>query len=105
MKRAALTILSTLAVATGVAPAHGADDPLTQLRTCSLMQREDRLQCLDKLARIVAPPARPAQTANEWIISQTISPVDYPDRQRRNLVARGCGRLTAAALRTLPGRT
>jgi hypothetical protein len=77
MKRAALSILSTLAVAIGVAPAHGADDPLTKLRACGLMQREDRLQCLDKLARIVAPPARPAQTANEWIISQTISPVDY----------------------------
>jgi hypothetical protein len=41
------------------------------------MEREDQLECLDKLLQTVAPPARPAPTGSEWIISQTTSPVDY----------------------------
>jgi hypothetical protein len=77
MNRAVFPILSALALVTGVPPAPGAEDPLAQLRTCSLMQREDRLQCLDKLARSVVLPSRPAATENEWVISQTTSPVDY----------------------------
>jgi hypothetical protein len=77
MNRAVFPVLSALAVVTGVASAHGAEDPLAQLRTCNLMQREDRLQCLDKLAQSVAPTGRPATTESEWVISQTTSPVDY----------------------------
>jgi hypothetical protein len=77
MNRAFFTVASALAVMTGVAPAQGAEDPLVQLRTCSLMQREDRLQCLDKLARSVAPPAGPTAAVNKWVIGQTTSPVDY----------------------------
>lgn len=77
MTRAIFTAASALALVTGAAPTQGAEDPLTQLRTCSLMQREDRLQCLDKLARSVEPPAGPTGAASEWVIGQTTSPVDY----------------------------
>lgn len=77
MNRAIFTAASMLAVVTGGAPALGAEDPLTQLRTCSLMQREDRVQCLDKLARSVEPPAGPTGAGSEWVISQTTSPLDY----------------------------
>jgi hypothetical protein len=47
---------------------------MAQLRACSLMERTDRLECLDKLSRAGAPSARPGEG---WIISQTTSPVDY----------------------------
>ncbi|WFU69270.1 hypothetical protein [Bradyrhizobium sp. CB2312] len=77
MNRAIFTAASALAVVTGVALAQGAEDPLAQLRTCNLMQREDRVQCLDKLARSVEPPAGPTTAVSDWVISLTTSPVDY----------------------------
>ena len=57
MKRAAFFALAALAVMGGIALARGEDDPTAQLRACSLMERADRLECLDKLSRAVAPPA------------------------------------------------
>jgi hypothetical protein len=77
MKRAALPFSAGLAVVGGIALAQGADDPLAQLRTCSLMERADRLECLDKLSRAIPPPARTAPKKDRWLISQTTSPVDY----------------------------
>jgi hypothetical protein len=76
MKRAALTIAAAFAVVGGIAPARGADDPMAQLRACSLLERADRLECLDRLSRAAPPPAGPAAEGNDWIISQTNSPVD-----------------------------
>jgi hypothetical protein len=77
MKRTDLPLPAALAVASGIALAQGADDPMAQLRACSLMERTDRLECLDKLSRATAPSARPVPKAEGWIISQTTSPVDY----------------------------
>jgi hypothetical protein len=77
MKRATLPFAAALAIAGGIALAQGADDPMAQLRACSLIERADRLGCLDKLSHDIAPPARPALKADGWIISQTSSPVDY----------------------------
>ena len=77
MKHRAIPLPVALALVSGIALAQGADDPMTQLRACSLMERADRLECLDKLSRGVAPQARPASQADGWIISQTTSPVDY----------------------------
>ena len=31
---------------------------MAQLRACSLMERAERLECLDKLSRDIAPPRR-----------------------------------------------
>jgi hypothetical protein len=77
MKRATLPFAAALAIVGGIALAQGAEDPMAQLRACSLMERADRLECLDKLSRAIAPPARPAPKADGWPISQTSSPVDY----------------------------
>jgi len=77
MKRASLPFAAALAIVGGIALAQGADDPMAELRACSLMERADRLGCLDKLSRAIAPPARPAPKADGWIISLTSSPVDY----------------------------
>ena len=46
------------------------------LRACSLMEREERLECLENLSRNIAP-ARPVPGADNWIVSETTSPVDY----------------------------
>jgi len=77
MKRAPVLFAAMLAIVLGTAMAQGADDPMSQLRACSLMERAGRLECLGKLSHAIAPPARPASKADGWIISQTSSPVDY----------------------------
>jgi hypothetical protein len=64
-------------VASGLALAQGASDPVEHLRACSLMEHAERLECLDKLSRSIAPPARPAPDGDNWIVSETTSPVDY----------------------------
>jgi hypothetical protein len=64
-------------VGSAVAFAQGASDPVADLRACSLMEREQRLECLEKLSRSIAPPARPAPAGDNWIVSETSSPVDY----------------------------
>jgi hypothetical protein len=61
---------------TGVALAQGAADTSAQLRICSLMEREERLKCLDKLSRDIAPKDR-SEGGDNWIISETTSPVNY----------------------------
>ena len=64
-------------VASGIAFAQGAADPMAHLRACALMERAERLECLDRLSRDIAPPDRSARSADNWIISETTSPVNY----------------------------
>jgi hypothetical protein len=77
MKRAALSASAAFAVVGRLALAQGADYPMAQLRACSLMEGADRLQCLDRLSRAIAPPAAPTPKQSRWVISQTMSPVDF----------------------------
>ena len=77
MKRAALFASVALAVMGGVALAQAEDEPMAQLRACSLMQGANRLECLDKLSRAITPAIPPAAKEDRWVISQTKSPVDY----------------------------
>lgn len=64
-------------VASRLAFAQGADDSMAHLRACSLMEREQRLECLNRQSRDIAPPDRSARGVDNWIISETTSPVDY----------------------------
>jgi hypothetical protein len=64
-------------VASRLAFAQGADDPMAHLRACSLMERAERLECLDRLSRDIAPPDRSVRGGDNWIISETTSPVNY----------------------------
>jgi len=57
--------------------ALSAADPMAHLRSCSLMERAERLECLDRLSRDIAPPDRSARGGDNWIISETTSPVNY----------------------------
>jgi hypothetical protein len=64
-------------VAGEIALAQGASDPMAHLRACSMMEPRERLECLEKLSRSIAPLARPAPAGDNWVVSETTSPVDY----------------------------
>jgi hypothetical protein len=44
----------------GGLPESAPSDLVAHLRACSLMAREESLECLEKLSRSIAPPARSA---------------------------------------------
>src|SRR5260370_37459774 len=77
MKPAAIPLSVAFEVASAVAFAQGGSDPVAQIRACSLMERAERLECLEKLSRSIEPPARPAPAGDNWIVSETTPPVDY----------------------------
>ncbi len=77
MNRAAVLASAALAMMGGVALAQGEDDPMAQLRACSLMEGAARLDCLDRLSQAITSANPPAAKEDRWIISQTKSPVDY----------------------------
>ena len=87
MKIAAICLAFAFASASAGAQAQGANDAIEKLRACSLLAPADRLECLDKVSRDITPPspARPAaspapgavQAADNWIVSETTSPLDY----------------------------
>jgi len=72
----AISLSVAFEVASRLAFAQGAADPMADLRTCSLIEREERLECLENLSCNIVP-ARPASAADNWIVSATTSPVDY----------------------------
>ena len=87
MKIAAICLAFAFALASAGALAQGTGDAMEKLRACSLLAPAERLECLDKLSRDIAPPspARPAVSpapgvapaADNWIVSETTSPLDY----------------------------
>jgi hypothetical protein len=84
VKIATLCLAFAFASAAADAMAQGAGDAIDKLRACSLLAQADRLDCLEKLSREVTP-ARPAASpapevapaADDWIVSETTSPLDY----------------------------
>jgi hypothetical protein len=64
-------------IASTLAFAQGAGDTMANLRACSLMELEQRRECLDRLSRDIAPPDRSVRGGDNWIISETTSPRDY----------------------------
>jgi len=77
MKTAAIALTVALAVPSTAAFAQGASDPVALLRACSQMEGAARTECLEKLSRSIPPPARPAPGGDNWIVSETTSPVNY----------------------------
>ena len=91
MKIATICVASTFGLASGLANggalAQGAGDAMEKLRACSQLAQAERLDCLEKLSRDIAPapPPRPAASpapamvpaADNWIVSETTSPIDY----------------------------
>ena len=114
MKALALSV--AMAVASGAALAQGipgptpapAQDPMTHLRSCSLMGPAERLECLDKLSRRLEPAAeRPAPGGDNWILSETTSPVNYSPIVTATAAARAGsdGALSQLAIHCRGGRT
>lgn len=77
---------AVLALSGAAAIAQAAGDPVDKLRACSALPPSERTECLDKLAREIAPssdrstaasaPAAPSG-ADRWLVSETTSPLDY----------------------------
>jgi hypothetical protein len=72
MKRTAILLIA-LGSTGGIALAQ---DPMTQLRTCLQKEHAERLGCLNNLTRTIAPQ-HGLTPEDDWIVSQTTSPVDY----------------------------
>jgi hypothetical protein len=77
MKRAAIPFAVAIVVTSGIALAQGIEDPMAKFRDCSPMERAERLDCLDKASRSIPPERRQARKPDNWIVSETTSPVDY----------------------------
>src|SRR6185436_8858288 len=94
-------------VASGIAFAQGAADPMAHLRACSLMEHAERLECLDRLARDIAAPDRAPGGGDNWIISETTSPVNYTPMVTATASSRGGpdGSLMKLAIYCRGGRT
>ena len=82
MKRLSLAV--ACAAVSGIALAQGATDPVAELRACSGLERQERMECLDNVLRNMATapapppaPAKPVTGPGSWIVSETTSPVDY----------------------------
>ena len=77
MRGAAIPIVVGIALASDIAWTQGAQDPTAQRRDCSPMERANGLECPDKASPTVAPVHQGASRGDNWIVSQTTSPVDY----------------------------
>jgi hypothetical protein len=77
MKTSAIHLSVAFGIASAMAHAQGTSDPTAYLRTCSMTEQAKQQECLDKLSRNVAPTPRQASEADNWIVSETTSPVDY----------------------------
>ena len=76
MKTAAFPLAALLNAAYSIAFAQGASESMAHLRTCSQMERAERLECQETMSRKLAQAARAAGSDN-WLVSETTSPVDY----------------------------
>jgi hypothetical protein len=87
MKIATICLAFAFSSVSAGALAQGTGDAVEKLRACSLLAPATRRECLDKLSRETAspPPTRPVASpapgvepaADNWIVSETTSPLDY----------------------------
>jgi hypothetical protein len=103
----AIPLSLAFAIASGIAFAQGAADPMAHLRACAVMEQAERLECLDRLSRNIAAPVRAARGGDNWIISETTSPVNYTPMVTATAFSRGGsdGSLMRLAIHCRGGRT
>jgi hypothetical protein len=77
MRSAATRVVAAIALTSGIAWTHAAEGQVRQLQDCAAMERAERLKCLDEAPRTVTTVDQAASKGDNWIISQTTSPVDY----------------------------
>jgi hypothetical protein len=107
MKLASLFASASVALMGTIALAQGGEDPMAQLRACSLLERTDRLECLDKLSRGLAPASSGTPKEDRWIVSLTRSPVDFSLIATATISSRGVagGSAMQLTIRCRGGRT
>ena len=105
MKAIALSI--AFEIARSVALAQDAPDPMAHLRACAVLEPAARLECLDKLSRSIAPAQLPARGEDNWVVSETTSPIDYTPIVTATTFARGASQnsLTRLTIYCRGGRT
>ena len=89
----AVTVLSSLSQA--VCAQTG--DAVDRLKACSQFEGIERLKCVDELLQEVAPDSTQPQGQN-WIISETTSPVDYKPQITALTTARASSQDTPSSL-------
>ena len=62
-----IMVTAAFAVLNQTALPQSAPDPMARSRACSQLEQAERMVCLDKLPR----------AGDDWVISETTSPVDY----------------------------
>lgn len=86
MKSALACVAAALALGHASAMAQAAGDPMDRLKTCSTLPTAERMKCLDLLSREAGTEANRSRsesdaegtTAQEsWVVSETVSPLDY----------------------------
>jgi hypothetical protein len=73
MRRALIPLCLAFDLASNTAFSQGGSEPASNLNACSSMEPTERVKCLNKLSQSISPPA----PGSNWVISETISPVDY----------------------------
>jgi hypothetical protein len=54
------------------------EDPIDRLKSCSHLESSARMGCVDNVLRDITKPGTPAGAGGQnWVISETTSPVDY----------------------------
>ena len=103
----AIALLVAFEVASRIAFAQGTTDPMAQLRACSLMEHAERLECLNKLSRDIAPLDRSPGSSDNWVVSETTSPVNYTPIVTATAYSRGGpdGPLMKLSIHCRGGRT
>lgn len=86
MKSAAICMTLVCGLPWAGAAAQGTSDPMEKFRNCVPLAHAERLDCLDRLSRDMAPssstypagsPSSGGTVADAWIVSETTSPLDY----------------------------
>ena len=75
MKAIALSLV--FGAASGVAFAQVAIDSMAHVRDCSTMERAERAECLDRPSGEFRTSDRVSRGVDNWIISETTSPINY----------------------------
>jgi len=85
----AITLSVAFEVASRIAFAQGAVEPMAPLRDCSPMAHAERPECLDTPSPDITLSDRPARDGGNWIISETTSPVNYAPMVAATAYSRG----------------
>lgn len=85
MNRVGMASVVAIGLTHSVLWAQAPEDPAARMRSCSLMETGQRVQCLDNEASTAAPPRTPS---GGWTVGLTTSPVDYSPIASASVAAR-----------------